>query len=222
MTGRRLLTTIDTSLARYDLARTEAFYRELGERVASIPGVETAALTSSVPAQPGRRRDRQHRARGVSSFLMATSSLSVATARCRRALPEDIRHRRREWTRFHQRRQRRGAPCGNRERRDGRALLAGSGSAGANGSARGFGRVGRDRRRGRRCEVPPVRASLDTVRLSCRASDPRRVAPPWSWPRRTTRRASPAPCALQSSASIGTCRCWRCGRWRISLPQVRT
>ncbi|HEU4691797.1 MAG TPA: ABC transporter permease, partial [Vicinamibacterales bacterium] len=48
-TDRILLTNLDTALARYDRDQSEAFYRRLKERAASIPSVTSVALTSFIP-----------------------------------------------------------------------------------------------------------------------------------------------------------------------------
>lgn len=44
-----LMMTFDPSLARYDAARGEQFYRALKERALGVPGVRSVALTSAVP-----------------------------------------------------------------------------------------------------------------------------------------------------------------------------
>ena len=48
-TDRALLTMLDTGLAKYDSERSERFYQQLRERVATLPGVSAAAVTSFVP-----------------------------------------------------------------------------------------------------------------------------------------------------------------------------
>jgi predicted permease len=48
-TDRILLTNLDPTLAKYELDRIDAFYRQLKERVTAIPGVRSVALTTFIP-----------------------------------------------------------------------------------------------------------------------------------------------------------------------------
>jgi predicted permease len=48
-TDHLLMMTFDPSLARYNGARSEQFYRTLKERALAVPGVRSVALTSAVP-----------------------------------------------------------------------------------------------------------------------------------------------------------------------------
>jgi predicted permease len=50
-----LLSSFDPRLAGYDAVRTEAFYRQLGERVRALPGVESVGMTSIVPLNQDNR-----------------------------------------------------------------------------------------------------------------------------------------------------------------------
>jgi predicted permease len=75
-----LLTNLDPGLARYDQPRSDAFYRQLKERVLAIPRVTSAALTSFVPLT----QDGQDRASIVpEGFVLppGTADLTVAAAR---------------------------------------------------------------------------------------------------------------------------------------------
>jgi predicted permease len=54
-TERMLLSSFDPRLAGYDAVRTEAFYRQLGERVRALPGVESVGMTSIVPLNQDNR-----------------------------------------------------------------------------------------------------------------------------------------------------------------------
>jgi predicted permease len=47
-----IMLSTDTSLVRYDAEQTRTFYRDLVERVQQVPGVASAALTSSIPLNP--------------------------------------------------------------------------------------------------------------------------------------------------------------------------
>ena len=75
-----LLTNLDPGLARYDQVRSDAFYRLLTERVATIPRVTSVAVTSFVPLS----QDFQDRASIVpEGFVLppGTADLTVAAAR---------------------------------------------------------------------------------------------------------------------------------------------
>jgi len=54
-TERMLLSSFDPRLAGYDAVRTEAFYRQLRERVRALPGVESVGMTSIVPLNQDNR-----------------------------------------------------------------------------------------------------------------------------------------------------------------------
>jgi predicted permease len=54
-TERMLLSSFDPRLAGYDAVRTEAFYRQLGDRVRALPGVESVGMTSIVPLNQDNR-----------------------------------------------------------------------------------------------------------------------------------------------------------------------
>jgi predicted permease len=54
-TERMLLSSFDPRLAGYDGMRTEAFYRQLTERVRALPGVESVGMTSIVPLNQDNR-----------------------------------------------------------------------------------------------------------------------------------------------------------------------
>jgi predicted permease len=54
-TERMLLSNFDPRLAGYDAVRTEAFYRQLAERVRALPGVESVGMTSIVPLNQDNR-----------------------------------------------------------------------------------------------------------------------------------------------------------------------
>jgi macrolide transport system ATP-binding/permease protein len=51
-TDRLIMMSTDTSLVRYTPAQTHNFYRNLVDRVRSLPGVASVALTSSIPFNP--------------------------------------------------------------------------------------------------------------------------------------------------------------------------
>ena len=52
-TSHLLLATFDPSLARYTPDQTEQFYKRLLEGARSLPGVDSAALSRSIPMMPG-------------------------------------------------------------------------------------------------------------------------------------------------------------------------
>jgi predicted permease len=52
-TDRLLMVTFEPALARYDDARTRAFYRELTDTTRAMPGVTSVALSSAAPLKAG-------------------------------------------------------------------------------------------------------------------------------------------------------------------------
>jgi macrolide transport system ATP-binding/permease protein len=52
-TDRLMMMSVDTSFVRYTPVQTRAFYRRLKERVQSLPGVASVALTSAIPLDRG-------------------------------------------------------------------------------------------------------------------------------------------------------------------------
>jgi predicted permease len=54
-TEHMLLASFDPRLAGYDAVRTEAFYRQLSERVRGLPGVTSVGMTSIVPLNQDNR-----------------------------------------------------------------------------------------------------------------------------------------------------------------------
>jgi predicted permease len=58
-TERLLFASFDPGLARYDEARTHAFYRLLRDRAQTLPGVQTVALASTVPMRTDNIQNRQ-------------------------------------------------------------------------------------------------------------------------------------------------------------------
>ncbi len=80
-TNQNFLLELDASLAGYDQARSQNLYRTLEERLAALPGVERASISSTVPfgmvslskaiqrggANPGARFQTGHR-RGWPAF----------------------------------------------------------------------------------------------------------------------------------------------------------
>jgi predicted permease len=79
-TERMLLSSFDPRLAGYDGVRTEAFYRQLRERVRALPGVTSVGMTSIVPLNQDNREPATIVPEGF-QLPPDTDSLTVLSAR---------------------------------------------------------------------------------------------------------------------------------------------
>ena len=79
-TERMLLSSFDPRLAGYDGVRTEAFYRQLRERVRALPGVTSVGMTSIVPLNQDNREPATIVPEGF-QLPRDTNSLTVLSAR---------------------------------------------------------------------------------------------------------------------------------------------
>jgi len=75
-----LLAGFDPRLAGYDSARTEAFYRQLSERVKALPGVTSVGMTSIVPLNQDNREPLTIVPEGF-QLPRDTNSLTILSAR---------------------------------------------------------------------------------------------------------------------------------------------
>jgi macrolide transport system ATP-binding/permease protein len=75
-----LLAGFDPRLAGYDSARTEAFYRQLSERVKALPGVTSVGMTSIVPLNQDNREPLAIVPEGF-QLPRDTNSLTILSAR---------------------------------------------------------------------------------------------------------------------------------------------
>ena len=75
-----LLASFDPRLAGYDSARTEAFYRQLSERVKALPGVTSVGMTSIVPLNQDNREPLTIVPEGF-QLPRDTNSLTILSAR---------------------------------------------------------------------------------------------------------------------------------------------
>ena len=75
-----LLASFDPRLAGYDAARTEAFYRQLSERVKALPGVTSVGMTSIVPLNQDNREPLTIVPEGF-QLPRDTNSLTILSAR---------------------------------------------------------------------------------------------------------------------------------------------
>jgi len=79
-TERMLLASFDPRLAGYDATRTEAFYRQLRERVRALPGVTSAGMTSIVPLNQDNREPISIAPEGF-QLPRDTTSLTILSSR---------------------------------------------------------------------------------------------------------------------------------------------
>jgi predicted permease len=79
-TERMLLSSFDPRLAGYDGPRTEAFYRQLSERVRALPGVTSVGMTSIVPLNQDNREPMTIVPEGF-QLPRDTNSLTILSAR---------------------------------------------------------------------------------------------------------------------------------------------
>jgi predicted permease len=79
-TERMLLASFDPRLAGYDAVRTEAFYRQVSERVRALPGVTSVGMTSIVPLNQDNREPLTIVPEGF-QLPRDTNSLTVLSAR---------------------------------------------------------------------------------------------------------------------------------------------
>jgi macrolide transport system ATP-binding/permease protein len=74
-----IFASFDPSLARYDDARAESFYRDLRDRAAALPGVRSVALASTVPMRTDNMQSRQIAPEGF-TFAPGIESINCPTA----------------------------------------------------------------------------------------------------------------------------------------------
>jgi predicted permease len=79
-TERILLSSFDPRLAGYDAVRTEAFYRQLSDRVRALPGVTSVGMTSIVPLNQDNREPMNVVPEGF-QLPRDTSSLTILSSR---------------------------------------------------------------------------------------------------------------------------------------------
>jgi predicted permease len=79
-TERILLSSFDPRLAGYDAVRTEAFYRQLSERVRGLPGVTSVGMTSIVPLNQDNREPANIVPEGF-QLPRDTNSLTILSSR---------------------------------------------------------------------------------------------------------------------------------------------
>jgi macrolide transport system ATP-binding/permease protein len=79
-TERMLLSSFDPRLAGYDAVRSQAFYRQLSERVRALPGVTSVGMTSIVPLNQDNREPTTIVPEGF-QLPRDTNSLTILSAR---------------------------------------------------------------------------------------------------------------------------------------------